>query len=90
VDAIFHPELMLTNLTSPAVICSVIGAFAALIKSDLRVPPQVHETISMYLLFAIGLKGGIALSQISIPQIRGPDCSDPIFGTIPHPILAYA
>lgn len=87
-DAIFHPELMLANLTSPAVICFVIGAFAALIKSDLRVPPQVHETISMYLLFAIGLKGGIALSQISIPQIMAPIAATLFLGTV-TPIIAY-
>ena len=58
-------DLVAANLLSPAVICFALGAAAALLKSDLRVPPQVHETISMYLLFSIGLKGGIALDNSS-------------------------
>jgi len=57
-----NSSLILANFTSSAVLCFLIGVVAALVKSDLRVPPQVHETLSMYLLFAIGLKGGVALS----------------------------
>jgi uncharacterized protein len=68
----FDIGLVLANLTSPAVLCFVIGAFAALVKSDLRVPPQVLETISMYLLFAIGLKGGIALSAAHAGDLAAP------------------
>ncbi|MFZ4126200.1 MAG: sodium-dependent bicarbonate transport family permease [Rickettsiales bacterium] len=81
-------NLILVNLTSPAVICFVIGAFAALIKSDLRVPPQVHETISMYLLFAIGLKGGIALSTTSVEQLIHPMMATIALG-VTTPIIAY-
>lgn len=81
--------IIITNLTSPAVICFVIGAFAALVKSDLRVPPQVHETISMYLLFAIGLKGGIALSAASTDEILRPMMATLFLG-IMTPIIAYA
>ncbi|MFO0389436.1 MAG: sodium-dependent bicarbonate transport family permease [Alphaproteobacteria bacterium] len=82
------PALITTNLTSPAVLCFVIGAFAALVKSDLRVPPQVHETISMYLLFAIGLKGGIALSTTSIDAVLYPIVATLALGMI-TPIIAY-
>lgn len=81
-------DLILSNLTSPAVICFVIGAFAALVKSDLRVPPQVHETISMYLLFAIGLKGGIALSSTSMEEILHPMLATLALGVI-TPVTAY-
>jgi len=66
----------------------MIGAFAALVKSDLRVPPQVHETISMYLLFAIGLKGGIALSTTSMGEILYPMLATLTLGII-TPITAY-
>ncbi len=84
-----NSDLILSNLTSPAVICFVIGAFAALVKSDLRVPPQVHETISMYLLFAIGLKGGIALSATSIDEVLLPMVATLFLG-VTTPIIAYA
>lgn len=84
----FHSELLISNLTSPAVICFAIGAFAALVKSDLRVPPQVHETISMYLLFAIGLKGGIALSVTSADEVLRPMLATLFLGVI-TPIIAY-
>jgi uncharacterized protein len=84
----FDSALILANLTSPAVLCFVIGAFAALAKSDLRVPPQVHETISMYLLFAIGLKGGIALSATSMDVIFRPVVATLALGVI-TPVMAY-
>lgn len=83
-----NSALIISNLTSPAVICFVIGAFAALVKSDLRVPPQVHETISMYLLFAIGLKGGIALSATSVDVVLYPILATLALG-VATPVAAY-
>ncbi len=41
----------------------VLGVFARLVKSDLRLPEALYETLSIYLLLAIGLKGGIELSR---------------------------
>jgi uncharacterized protein len=41
----------------------VLGVFARLVKSDLRLPEALYETLSIYLLLAIGLKGGIELSK---------------------------
>lgn len=40
-----------------------LGVFARLVKSDLRLPEALYETLSIYLLLAIGIKGGIELSQ---------------------------
>lgn len=82
-------ELIIANLTNPAVLCFLIGAVAAYLKSNLRVPPQVFETISMYLLFSIGLKGGIALDKTSIDVIIYPTLATLSMGVI-TPILAYA
>ena len=51
----------------------VLGVFARLVKSDLRLPEALYETLSIYLLLAIGLKGGIELSTqpllILAPQV---------------------
>jgi uncharacterized protein len=41
----------------------LLGVFARLAKSDLRFPDALYETLSIYLLLAIGLKGGIELSK---------------------------
>jgi hypothetical protein len=41
----------------------LLGVAARLLKSDLRLPEALYETLSIYLLLAIGLKGGIELSK---------------------------
>lgn len=41
----------------------VLGVVARLVKSDLRLPEALYETLSIYLLLAIGLKGGLELSK---------------------------
>ena len=53
----------------------VLGVFARLVRSDLRLPEALYETLSIYLLLAIGLKGGIELSRQPVatlaPQVLG-------------------
>jgi uncharacterized protein len=41
----------------------LLGVFARLVGSDLRLPEALYETLSIYLLLAIGLKGGIEISK---------------------------
>ncbi|HLP22480.1 MAG TPA: sodium-dependent bicarbonate transport family permease [Microbacteriaceae bacterium] len=50
-----------TNLLSPAVLAFVLGVLAIIVKSDLKLPDSITQGISLYLLFAIGLKGGVGL-----------------------------
>lgn len=51
----------------------LLGVLAKLFKSDLRLPEALYETLSIYLLLAIGLKGGIELNRQSLlmlaPQV---------------------
>lgn len=47
----------------------LLGIFARLAKSDLRLPEALYETLSIYLLLAIGLKGGIELSRQPIAEL---------------------
>jgi uncharacterized protein len=51
----------------------VLGVAARLLKSDLRLPEALYETLSIFLLLAIGLKGGIELSKqpvgVLAPQV---------------------
>ena len=52
----------LSNLISPGVLFFALGAFAALVKSDVGLPKQVAQTLALYLMAAIGFKGGAQLS----------------------------
>lgn len=56
-------NLLLSNLTNPTLLFFALGIIATLIKSDLEIPPSTSKFISLYLLFAIGFKGGQELSH---------------------------
>jgi hypothetical protein len=56
-------NLLLENLTNPALLFFVLGVIAVLLKSDLEIPPNSSKFISLYLLFAIGFKGGQELAH---------------------------
>lgn len=56
-------DLLIQNLTNPALLFFVLGIFAVYVKSDLEIPPNSSKFISLYLLFAIGFKGGQELSH---------------------------
>ena len=47
----------------------VLGVFARLVGSDLRLPEALYETLSIYLLLAIGLKGGLELSRQPLAEL---------------------
>lgn len=53
----------MNNLLDPAILFFVFGIFAGLIKSNLEIPEQIGKFLSLYLLMALGLKGGFALAQ---------------------------
>lgn len=56
-------NLLIENLTNPALLFFVLGVFAVYLKSDLEIPDNSSKFISLYLLFAIGFKGGQELSH---------------------------
>lgn len=65
-------EIILQNLLSPVVLFFVLGIIAAIVKSDLKFPNGLSEGLSIYLLIAIGMKGGIELSHYSIESVLAP------------------
>lgn len=56
-------NLLIENLTNPALLFFVLGIVAVYLKSDLEIPPNSSKFISLYLLFSIGFKGGQELSH---------------------------
>jgi hypothetical protein len=65
-------DLLVQNLISPVVLAFLLGMVARWVKSDLEIPPAIYQALSIYLLFAIGLKGGVALVQTPIGELLGP------------------
>jgi hypothetical protein len=53
---------LFATLLDPAVLFFFLGIFAALVRSNLEIPPPIAKFLSLYLLMAIGIKGGVALS----------------------------
>jgi hypothetical protein len=59
-----RPEsLIMNSLLDPAILFFVFGALAGMVKSNLEIPAQISRFLSLYLLMALGLKGGFALAQ---------------------------
>lgn len=46
-----------------------LGAFAGLVRTDMRLPEGLYETLSLYLLLALGLKGGMELARFPIGSV---------------------
>ncbi len=75
-------DLLLSNLLSPMVLAFGLGAVATVLKSDLRLPPGLYTALSTYLLFAIGLKGGVALSEASVAELWLPAIATVLLGLL--------
>jgi len=56
-------ELAFSNLTSPMILFFVLGLLAALTRSDLTIPESIAKGLSIYLMLAIGFKGGAGVAE---------------------------
>ena len=65
-------ELVRLNLLSPMILAFALGIVATLVRSDLRLPEAVYSALSIYLLLAIGMKGGVALSLTPLSEFVRP------------------
>jgi hypothetical protein len=59
-------RLIIDNLFNPPVLFFVLGIIAVVVKSDLELPKPAPKVLSLYLLFCIGLHGGVELSRSGI------------------------
>ena len=50
------------SLLDPAILFFALGVFAGLVRSNLEMPAAISKFLSIYLLMALGLKGGFALA----------------------------
>lgn len=51
------------SILDPAILFFVFGILAGALKSNLEIPPQISRFLGLYLLMALGLKGGFALAK---------------------------
>lgn len=79
----------MNNLLDPAVLCFVLGLLGGLSGSDLRLPRALYETLSVYLLLSIGLKGGAELAHSSLGEILLPVVGTLGLGLV-IPLIAFA
>ncbi|MBN8827387.1 MAG: sodium-dependent bicarbonate transport family permease [Sphingobacteriia bacterium] len=56
-------DFVLTNLLNPGIMCFILGIIAAITHSNLQIENKIFDTIAIYLLLAIGIKGGMKISH---------------------------
>ncbi|MES0873654.1 sodium-dependent bicarbonate transport family permease [Sinimarinibacterium thermocellulolyticum] len=78
----------------PVVLFFVLGVAAGLMRSDLRLPSAVYEFVTMVLLLAIGLKGGVELSRQPlaplVPQMLAVVAMGLLLPLLAYPVLHHA
>jgi len=86
-------EAIRANLLSPAVLFFALGVIAALVKSDLKFPEALYLTLTIYLLTAIGFKGGVAISDAGLGAVWAPALAAMLLGALiplwTYPVLRF-
>ncbi len=77
------------NIVDPAILFFVFGVLAGLVKSNLEIPPAISRFLSLYLLMALGLKGGFALAQSGLTSEVATGLSLAILLALVVPALSY-
>lgn len=68
------------HILDPVILFFILGVLAQIVKSDLKVPDDFYNTISIYLLLAIGIKGGIELHKTGLHAVIYPAAGTLILG----------
>jgi hypothetical protein len=78
------------NLIDPAILFFIFGVLAGTVRSNLEIPPAISRFLSLYLLMALGLKGGFALSQSGLTASVGISLAAAVALAIVIPLIGYA
>lgn len=82
--------MIVDTLTSPVILFFVLGFIAAIVKSDLSIPEAFAKAMSIYLMAAIGLKGGVEVSKSGITSEVVIAASAGLALSFLLPVLAFA
>ena len=78
------------TLLDPAILFFVFGIVAGLVKSNLEIPPQISRFLALYLLMALGLKGGFALAHSGLTREVAISLACAVALAIIVPMLGYS
>lgn len=80
-------------MIDPVILFFVLGAVAGLLRSELRLPAAIYEFVSIVLLLAIGLKGGVELAKQPFgslaPQMLAVIAMGLVLPLVAFPVLRY-
>jgi hypothetical protein len=86
-------QALSANLLSPAVLFFALGIIGALLKSDLKFPEALYVTLTIYLLTALGFKGGVAISEAGVLKVMFPALAAMLLGALiplwTYPLLRF-
>ncbi len=86
-------EAVQANLLSPAVLFFALGLIAALLRTDLKFPEPLYLGLTLYLLTAIGFKGGVAIAEAGLAKVWLPATAAMLLGALipawTYPLLRY-
>lgn len=77
------------NLIDPAILFFIFGVLAGFVRSNLEIPPAISRFLSLYLLMALGLKGGFALAQSGLTAEVATSLGAAILLAILVPAMGY-
>lgn len=81
------------NLLSPPILFFVLGLLAAVVRSDLKFPEALYVSLTIYLLCAIGFKGGVAVAEAGMQRVWLPTLTAMALGALiplwTYPILRF-
>jgi uncharacterized protein len=81
-------DILRANLLSPIVLAFVLGVITKLIRSEFSLPKDLYSSLGIYLLFAIGIKGGVELGHSTFDAIARPAAATLLLGCL-TPVIAY-
>lgn len=86
-------ESVRLNLATPDILFFLLGGLAAVVKSNLRFPKPLYLGLTIYLLVAIGFKGGVAVNTVGVGAIWLPALAAMALGALiplwSYPILRF-
>jgi len=83
-------SLVLQNLLTPPVLFFFLGVIAVLVRSDLEIPAPLPKLFSLYLLLAIGFKGGLELQHSGISGPVLPTIAAAVLMSLAVPLYSFA
>jgi len=77
------------NLIDPVILFFIVGVLAGAVKSNLEIPPAISRFLALYLLMALGLKGGFALSHSGLTAQVALSLGTAVLLALLIPLLGY-